>query len=113
MDPVRRRDLVYGGHVVLAILLLAARMIASTPGIASWNGGDFASTPPGRFAALCAVLLGVAALGTVLGLTLTERRDRRLGVLLLLLALATAQRERFDVFDLVYVLAVAGLALLW
>lgn len=110
---VRRRDRIYGGHVVLALLLCAWRMLRTTPGIAVWSGGELAESPAGRLLALASVILGVVALVAVALLSIREWRDPKVLALLVLLALSASMRKTIDVFDIVYVAAVAILAVIW
>ncbi len=109
----RRRDLVYGGHLALVAMLGLGRTLRSMQNAASASTRSFASSPPGRALAFLAMVGGMIALATVVGLTVVERRDRGALVLLALLAAAFWSRRQPDALDLVYAAGAVALSAVW
>ena len=105
--PRRAGDLVFGGHLVLALAMIFWRAFESLPGLSAADGGGFTSSRTGRLLALATLIVaGLAGLAVCLQ-TGKRWRDPRFALLGSLLVLALATRTRADLFDLVY----AGLAL--
>ena len=105
--PRRSGDLVFGGHLVLALAMACWRAFESLPGLSAEDGGSFTTSQAGRLLAFATlVLAGLAALGVVFQ-SARCWRDPRVLLLAACFVLALSTRVRADLFDLVY----AGLAL--
>ena len=112
-SSLRARDRVYAGHLFLAGAMALWRLIAATPSLSASRPGGFETGVLGRALALATLAGGVLALALVVVGSIARWRDPRTGVLLLLLALSLAWRGPLDVFDALYLCAVAILAALW
>ncbi len=111
--PRRAGDLVFGGHLVLAVSMCAWRVFESLPGLSAEDGGRFTTSQAGRLGALATLLLaGAAALGATLQGARCWR-DPRVALLSIAFVLALSSRQRVDVFDLVYVALAVALAAWW
>ena len=104
--PRRTGDLVFGGHLVLALAMMFWRAFESLPGYSAEDGGSFTSSGAGRLLAFATLVASVLAALTVARQTWRRWRDPRVALLALTFLLALTSRVRADVFDLVY----AGLA---
>lgn len=108
-----RKDLLYGAHAALVLAFGIGHGIRALQEAGVDRGAGFASTAPGRVAALLAMLLGVPALAAVAWLTVLERRDWKVLVLLALLLLALFRREGFDALDLLYLVSASAAVAFW
>jgi hypothetical protein len=108
-----RKDLLYGAHAALVLAFGIGHGIRALQEAGVDRGAGFASTTLGRGAALLAMILGIPALAGVAWLSVLERRDGKVLVLLALLLLALWKRERFDALDLLYLVATAAAIALW
>ncbi len=109
----RRTSQLLGAHALLAVGWVAWRILESTPALASAWGGTFASSVPGRAAALVTLLACVLALSVVLVRSAQSWRSPRSSGLLAALLAALPARGGIDVFDLVYVGLTAMLGAAW
>ena len=111
--PRRSSDLLYGGHLVLALAMISWRAFESIPGLSAEDGGRFTSSSAGRLLAFATLI--VAGLGglAVAFQTLRRWRDPRALLLASCLVLALSTRKRADLFDLVYAALAIALAAWW
>ena len=108
-----RKDLLYGAHAALVVAFGIGQGVRALQEAGVDRGAGFASSTVGRGAALLAMILGIPALATVVGLSIVERRDVRVLALLALLVLALARRDGFDVPDVLYLAAATAGIVLW
>jgi len=111
--PRRSGDLVFGGHLVLALAMIFWRALESLPGYSAEDGGSFTSSPAGRLLAFATLVASVFAALAVAIQTARRWRDPRVSLLALGFALALSTRTRADVFDLVYAGAAVAFAVWW
>jgi hypothetical protein len=110
---IRRRDWAYAAHVCLCATMVLWRVLETTPGIASAQGGRFTQEPLGIALAMISLwACAVSALAAAV-LTLASWRDPKLWLLLLFMVLSMLWRQSIDVFDVTYVALVAILAVWW
>ena len=112
--PRRAGDLLFGGHLVLALSMSFWRAFERMPGLSAEDGGSFTESEPGRLLALATLIVcGLGALA-VCAQSLRHWRDPRVALLAASFVLALGSRQRADIFDLVYVgLAIAFAAWWW
>jgi hypothetical protein len=108
-----RKDLLYAAHGALVLAFGIGRGIRALQEAGVDRGAGFASTTLGRSAALLAMILGVPALGAVAWLSILERRDGKVLLLLALLLLALFRRDRPDALDLLYLVSATAAIALW
>ena len=109
----RSGDVVFGGHLVLALSMAFWRTFEATPGLSAEDGGGFTENQAGRALALATLLVcGLAGL-VILRQTLRRWRDPRIVLPALLLVLALSSRTRVELLDLVYVGVAVALAVWW
>jgi hypothetical protein len=111
--PRRSGDLVFGGHLVLALAMMFWRALESLPGYSAEDGGSFTSSPAGRLLAFATLLASVLAALAVALQTARRWRDPRISLLALCFALALTSRTRADIFDLVYAGVAVAFAVWW
>jgi hypothetical protein len=111
--PRRSGDIVFGGHLVLALSMAFWRTFESTPGLSAEDGGGFTESQAGRGLALATLLLSGLAGLAILHQTLRRWRDPRIALPALMLLLALASRKRVELLDLVYAGAAIALAVWW
>jgi hypothetical protein len=111
--PRRPGDLVFGGHLVLALSMAFWRAFESIPGLSAEDGGRFTTSSAGRLLAfLTLVLCGLAGLAVCLQ-SARRWRDPRIALLALALGLALSSRQRANLFDLVYAGLAVAFAVWW
>lgn len=109
----RSGDLLFGGHLVLALSMSFWRAFESIPGYAAEDGGQFSTSLAGRALALATLLgSGLGALAVVVE-SARRWRDRRVLLLAASFALALSSRTRADIFDLVYVALALAFGVWW
>ncbi|MBK7641732.1 MAG: hypothetical protein IPJ19_01565 [Planctomycetes bacterium] len=109
----RAGNLVFGGHLVLALEMAFWRTFESLPGWSARDGGSFTSSDAGRLLALATLVAGgLAALAVVLT-TLRRWRDARVLLLFVLMLAAFVLHENVDVLDLVYAGSAIAFAAWW
>lgn len=111
--PRRTGDLVFGGHLVLALAMGFWRAFESLPGYSAEDGGTFTSSQAGRLLALATLVASVLAALAVAIQTARSWRDPRICLLALFFALALTSRTRADLFDLVYAGLAVAFAVWW
>ena len=108
-----RKDLLYAAHAALVLAFGIGHGIRALQEAGVDRGAGFASSAPGRVAAFVAMVLGIPALAAVAWLSVLERKDAKVLVLLALLALALWRRDGFDVPDAIYLVAACASITLW
>jgi uncharacterized membrane protein YhaH (DUF805 family) len=111
--PRRTGDLVFGGHLVLALAMIFWRALESLPGYSAEDGGSFTSSEAGRLLAFATLVASVFAALAVAIQTWRRWRDARISGLALAFALALTSRTRADIFDLVYAGLAVAFAVWW
>jgi len=109
----RTGDLVFGGHLVLALALMFWRALESLPGYSAEDGGSFSSSPAGRLLACATLVASVLAALAVAIQSARRWRDPRISGLALGFALALTSRTRADIFDLVYAGVAVAFGVWW
>jgi hypothetical protein len=110
---IRRRDRIYAAHVCLCAMMIVWRVLETTPGIASAQGGQFTQHPLGiAFAMISLWACAASALGAA-ALTVASWRDPKVCVLCVFMVLSMLWRQSIDVFDVTYVALVAILSVWW
>ena len=93
--------------------MIVWRVLETTPGIASAQGGRFTQHPLGiAFAMVSLWACALSALAAA-ALTMASWRDPKVCVLLVFMVLSMSWRQSIDVFDVTYVALVAILAVWW
>src|SRR5580765_5798059 len=108
-----RKDLLYAAHAALVLSFGIGHGVRALQQAGVDRGAGFASSGLGRFLAFVAMALGIPALAAVAWLSLLERRDAKVLVLLALLVLALAKRAGLDLPDVLYLAAACGAIALW
>jgi hypothetical protein len=108
-----RKDLLYGAHAALVLAFGIGHGVRALEVAGVDRGAGFASSALGRSAAFAAMVLGIPALAAVVWISVLERRDPKVLVLFALLLLALAQRDGFDLPDLLYLAAACVAIPLW
>ncbi len=111
--PRRSGDLVFGGHLVLALAMIFWRAFESLPGYSAEDGGSFTSSSAGRLLAFATLVASVLAALAVALQTARRWRDPRIALLASAFALALTSRTRADLFDLVYAGLAVAFAVWW
>lgn len=111
--PRRTGDLVFGGHLVLALAMIFWRALESLPETSAEYGGSFTSSEAGRLLAFATLVASVFAALAVAVQTWRRWRDPRLSGLALAFVLALTSRARADIFDLVYAGLAVAFAVWW
>lgn len=108
-----RKDLLYAAHAALVLAFGIGHGVRALEEAGVDRGTGFASSAVGRSAAFAAMVLGIPALAAVAWLSVLERRDAKILVLLALLVLALVKRDGFDVPDLLYLVGACVAITVW
>ena len=100
-----RKDLLHAAHAALVLAFGIGHGVRALQQSGLDRGAGFASSALGRSLAFAAMVLGIPALAAVAWISVLERRDAKVLVLLALLLLALAKRDGFDLPDLLYLAA--------
>ena len=111
--PRRSGDLLFGGHLVLALSMVFWRAFESVPGYGVEDGGHFTTSIAGRALALATLLASLCAAFAVVTQSARHWRDGRVLLLAATFALALSSRMRADLFDLVYVGGAIAFGVWW